>query len=125
MSWLGEVTRDEPITRFCVVGSQIKEKNRLNHSVIWPDENEEYITSVYRIENLNNTEVWDLGDTNVNNPVLARLDVSANTIFNFKLDFDPDDTPPRHANIINWPKDRSEYRSVAQQITANSKHIMR
>lgn len=125
MGWPGQVTRDEKISRFVVSNRQIKngkEGQYIHHAVLCPDEKKNFTTSVFRISELSDDKIWILGDDYIDDPVLARLDVYTAQIFDHKLDFDPDDIPPRHANIIKWPTDRSQYRSIAQQIAAKSLH---
>ena len=55
----------------------------------------------------------------------ARADVSAETIFNVKLDILPTVPPPRHADIINWPDDKDSMMSRAQLIAAESTLVLR
>ncbi len=65
-------------------------------------------SSVYRTQNLNEVEIWELGDEFVAKkrdlPILARADIQAEKIFTIDLEIIPDTRPhPRHANIVNWP----------------------
>lgn len=128
MTWPEHLTVDENISRFVVQRRQIKNGPNgkyIHHSALWPDESDNYTTSVYRTSLLSEDEIWSLGDDNISNPVLARLDNDIKNIFNLKLDIDPDNSPPRHANIVNWPTDRSKCRSIAQQLSAKAEHIIR
>lgn len=125
MTYPGPVTNDEDITRFVTSSRQIKNGERVHHGALWPDENEDYTTSVYRITELNTNEVWALADKEVDVQVLARTTLKVQIVRDNTLDIDPDDVPPRHANIINWPQDRKQYRNVAQKLAAKAKHLVR
>jgi hypothetical protein len=68
-------------------------------------------TSVFRIDNLSVEDKWNLGEENVARPqrkeIRASIELKANHVFSQELGIDPDDNPPRHANICNWPEEKS------------------
>ncbi len=125
MAYPGPVTDDENLTRFVTKHSQIKEGGRVHHSVFCPSEKHSYTTSVYRTDDLNRDEIWDLADANITMSVLAETTIKTQAVYENNLDLDPDDIPPRHANIINWPQDRKQYRSIAQKLAAKANHNIR
>ena len=82
--------------------------------------------SVYRIDGLQLDEIWDIGQNMV---VLAMpqprklygvADIKAGIVEREKLEIDPDDVPPRHANIIGWPEDQAQQMSIAQGLAAEA-----
>ncbi len=68
-------------------------------------------TSVFNIDELSETEIWDIGDREVTRPgraVLARGDILSRHVYANDLEIDLDDDPPRHANITAWPSDQPD-----------------
>ena len=82
--------------------------------------------SVFRIDNLSEPEIWKLGFKKVidkmNQPrhLRGRADIQALRILENNLQIDPDNTPPRHANIIGWPELKEEQKSIAQELAAKA-----
>ena len=115
------VLYEEFVSRYVVYKGNIRQDGSIRHQEIWPDEKRGYKTSIFRIDGLPDNAIWALGDHHVGTdqrPVLARLDLNARTIYEQALNFEVDNTPPRHANIVGWPTDRSHFRSIAQQVAA-------
>lgn len=77
--------------------------------------------SVYRIMNLGENKIFDLGHRNVSldpdDPLIGRADILAGSIFEQDLKIEPDGIPhPRHANVINWPTEISRQRRIAEKL---------
>jgi hypothetical protein len=51
----------------------------------------------------------------------GRADFIARTINGTELRIDPDDDPPRHANIVNWPAEKSDRLLLAIGIAAEAR----
>ena len=81
-------------------------------------------TSVFQINGLTESEIWDIGEEVVRpngKTLYGRGDILAVQIEKTKLRIDYDNTPPRHANIIGWPEDKDEQKSLAQELAAEAK----
>ena len=82
--------------------------------------------SVFRIGNLSEPEIWKIGIKKVINKMNkptnlhGRADIQALNILGNNLQIEPDNTPPRHANIIGWPELKEEQKSMAQELAAKS-----
>ena len=82
--------------------------------------------SVFRIDNLSELEIWKIGFKKViakmNQPrnLHGRADIQALKILENNLQIDPDNIPPRHANIIGWPELKEERKSIAQELAAKA-----
>jgi hypothetical protein len=82
--------------------------------------------SVFRIYNLSEPEIWEIGSIKVigkmNPPrnLHGRADIQASNILDNNLRVNPDNTPPRHANIIGWPELKEERKSIAQELAAKA-----
>ena len=77
----------------------------VRHSAFIPPENKRL--SVFRVFNLQENEIWNLGDTLRAEPPLGRADLRALAATETGLTIEADDNPPRHANIIGWPNESS------------------
>lgn len=82
--------------------------------------------SVFRIDNLSEPEIWKIGIKKVINKMNkptnlhGRADIQALKIFDSNLQIEPDNTPPRHANIIGWPELKEKRISIAQELAAKA-----
>jgi len=77
--------------------------------------------SVYRISDITEKDVWDIGREYVAGPsgrtLRARGDTSAVTISKTGLEIVPETTPHHlHANIVNWPTEKDEQKMLAVEI---------
>jgi len=111
---------DEPLTIFSTGKKDFKATGIPRHTPFLPS-NKFKNTSVFRILDLQGVAIWDIGVKHVNSDtrnIYGRFDFIAEYVYAFKLRFDPNNKPERHANIINWPEERSAKISVAQQLAA-------
>jgi hypothetical protein len=84
--------------------------------------------SVFRVADLSEEAIWQLADEHVvplrRLPVLGRAELKASEVFGASLRIKCDDTPPRHAAIIGWPKDddpdaqHAQRKSICQGLAA-------
>ncbi len=121
-------SRNEYLTRFIFSRGHFRTSdNRVKHQAFEPNKNLE--TSVFRIDSLDDFSIWQLYTDHVqrNNPrtLYGRADVKADTIYNVNLDIQPNEPPPRHADIVNWPDSKDARMSLAQQIAADSVLLLR
>jgi hypothetical protein len=86
-------------------------------------------TSVFRISNLSDNEIWEIGTSEVAQkrglPLLGRADISAFHVFDKNLKVIPDNKPPRHANIVGWPEEKSEQKLIAMELAENAQLHLR
>ena len=90
--------------------------------------------SVFRISALGELEVQQIGDDVARQrqkPLIARGEVEAGQIRRLGLDVAPAEPPPRHANIIGWPRSASNlkegkggHKLIAMQIVEVAKLIL-
>jgi hypothetical protein len=77
------------------------------------------ITSTYRIDALTDSQVWELAVLRLERvthgpPVKAAAEIAAGKVTEAALALIPDDNPPRHVGIGNWPDDKGAAKSKAQ-----------
>ena len=81
--------------------------------------------SVYRIINLKEDQVWEIGRVNVavvlDKLLLGRADIVTSSVLSQKLRVDSAPAPhPRHANIVDWPPDKGKQKEIALVLAAES-----
>lgn len=117
------VAPNETISRFAVEKSYYRSSdNTAKPKAFLPDKKGN--TSVYRIDNLSADEKWYLGEENVAKPrgkeLRASIEIKADHVFNQGLKINPDNDPPRHANIYNWPEDKDAQMIKAAVLAHNA-----
>jgi len=86
--------------------------------------------SVFRIDGLKLEEVWIIGQREVIDvlpqpkTLYGVADIKASKVREFDLEIEPSNTPPRHADICGWPE-KAKHKSVAQQLAAEAKLILK
>jgi hypothetical protein len=90
---------------------------------------EDHKTSVFRVQGLSDSEIWDLGDEHVARPsgieILALAKLSVEQITGVGLRVEPEEPPPRHANITDWPREKDEWMLKAQELAAEATLCLR
>jgi hypothetical protein len=85
--------------------------------------------SVICADGLNDNASWRTGDLHVAplraRPVLARADLNAKHIRSTGLSVVRDDVFPRHANITGWPSAKHEWKSLAQELAAAARLVVK
>jgi len=79
-------------------------------------------TSVFRVQGLTERQIWSLGDEYVarqlGKELGARAELSVAQIASVGLRVESAEPPPRHANIVDWPGEKHEWMSRAQELAA-------
>ena len=79
-------------------------------------------TSVFRVQGLTERQIWSLGDVYVvlpsGNELRARAELSVKQIAGVGLRVESAEPPPRHANIVDWPGEKHQWMSRAQELAA-------
>ena len=113
------VSSEEPLARFIVEKGYFRADRTLRHSAFMPSR-QDRVVSVYRIFDLDPAGIWDLGNKNVAVPrgkaLLGRGDLNVVDVTAVGLAVIPDDDPPRHASIAEWPEDSSKHKLLALQL---------
>jgi hypothetical protein len=115
-----DVSPDEPLARYLFSRNHYSpEKKRVRHQAFMPkDDNLE--VSVFRIIGLTDIRIWKIGETIVHesgHPSLkGRADILTLVVQGRNLAVTPDKNPPRHANIVGWPEDKSKRLQVAIEL---------
>lgn len=114
------VEASEQIARYILTKRHVSvTKGIVRPAAYMPASNGE--TSVYRISDIAEKEIWDIGRKYVAEPsgrtLRARGDSPAAAITKTGLEIVPETTPhPLHANIVNWPSEKDEQKMLAVEI---------
>jgi hypothetical protein len=97
--------------------------NTVRHAAFMPNpRNGE--TSVFRIAGMNDQDVWQIGDCEVaarrGKPLLGRADILTLNVMAKDLQIIPNEPPPRHANIVGWPNEKSKQLQIAVELAAEA-----
>ena len=124
-----EVAASEPICRFVTGKDYYRPSDEsVRHNAFMPNKDGE--TSVYRTISLNDEKIYDLGKRFVapkkKKPIKGWADILASRIMEQQLRVDPKLHPHhRHANIVDWPKDREKNRLIAIKLASESElHLL-
>ena len=86
--------------------------------------------SVFRIDGLQLEEIWEIGQREVidamsqSRELKGIADVKALIVQENDLEIEPDNIPPRHANIIGWPEEKEKQKIIAQELAAEAKLVL-
>ena len=146
---MSDVERTELITRYIMDPSWIRNDGSLRWTAFKPRREKEgrfialinqllrwfnlrtfptrdlWTTSIYRISDLCNVVIWDIGINHVAIPskkkLLGRGDLIASNVYDEHLRFDPNDRPYKgHADIIDWPKERKDRDAIAAALAVKA-----
>ena len=116
------VDLSETLSRFVLSRKWIRADSTVRHIAFTPDQKGD--TSVFRISGITNNEIWDIGDREVapkrNLPILGRADVIASFVISKGLKVIPSEPPKRHADITDWPEEKSEQKQIALELAAKA-----
>lgn len=116
-----EVIDGEYVSRYVLSKRHFSSENRrVKYGAYLPAQNGE--CSVYRTSELSNDEIWEIGQKYVaiptNRTLYAKAESTAKVIRNKGLNVVADTAPhPCHANIVDWPSERSEQKKLAIKIS--------
>lgn len=117
-----------PLTRFLLSKSQFSaRKSRVKPDALLPQWNENsgrFETSCFRTDGLSDAEIWSLGDREVALPsdrtMHARGDFPVSAVVESNLEFDLNENPKRHGDIIGWATEKDERKSQSQELASRA-----
>ena len=106
---MAEITQDEVVTRYLLEKKEIRNNGKLHWRALLP--NREGETSVYRISEWSEQDIWVTGLHDVaaarGKVLIGRGDLKASSISDKALTLRHDDDPTsRHSDIIGWPEEK-------------------
>jgi hypothetical protein len=113
-------TPNEPITRYLTHRKQFSPvNNRVKPGAFMPPQDLQL--SVSRIYGLSIKDIWKIGTKVIKKSrqkltLYGRADIKVLTVTTNGLSIDPDNKPRRHANVIGWPPEKEEQKSIALEL---------
>ena len=132
MAWradrLEPVTPDEHLARCLTQSNHFRRVEvRVTDRAFMPGPDR--TTSVFRVDGLSDDQIWRTADKHVAAPsgrrVLGTGTILAEAVTEVGLRVDPDDHPPRHAAIVDWPEDKSDQKLRALKLAAAARLSIR
>lgn len=119
------VSTRETLTRYLLSKKLFsRDNNRVKRQAFMPPA--ELKLSVFRTDKLSEFQIWRIGEKRVARKTKpprnlhGRADIKALKVVETGLRIIPDNVPPRHANIIDWPDEKSEIIEIALELAANA-----
>lgn len=118
------ISTSEQLSRFVLYHSHVKSSDStVRYAAFLPKDGQ---TSVFRVSGIADSDIWDIGNDEVafkrNLPLVGRADISVAAVLNSGLQVAPHEPPPRHANIVNWPEEKSAQRLKAMELAAEAQY---
>lgn len=125
-----KVRNDEPVARYLTSTRWFSPKNkRVKHNAFLPPSNMRL--SVFLIKDLTESRIWEIGQKKVVNKIIprknlyGRANIKALDVFETGLEIQPDNIPPRHAEIVDWPDEKSKRKEIALELAEKALLILR
>jgi hypothetical protein len=114
----------DPLARFIYSSSHFSPiNNRVKHNAFMPAADSK--TSVFRTKDLSESATWAIGEGVRAQTLHARGDIVAADVSKASLTVVPSEPPPRHANIENWPAEKSAQKLKAIELANAAKLVTR
>ena len=122
-----KVSQSESLARYLTHQNHYSSLNNSVKPAAFQPSSNHLRLSVFRIDGLIPEKVWEIGQVDVINAMSSPknnlrgfADIKASAVYKTHLDVDPDNNPPRHADIVGWPQEKSERKLIAQELAAKA-----
>jgi hypothetical protein len=113
-------TGSETLARFVYFSKYIRSSNNTIRYAAFLPSPEDNQTSVFRVSELTETEIWNIADCDVTpkqtNTLKGRADIEAEDVRNSTLLLIPKEPPYRHSHLSGWPDDKSKHKLIAKEL---------
>lgn len=120
------VELSEKLSRFILQSNWIRTSDSTAKPAAFLPNPQNGETSVFRTSGITEQNTWEIGDREVADrrakPILGRADILARDIMSRNLQIKPSEPPPRHANIIGWPDEKSKQLQIAVELAADASY---
>ena len=124
------IKNNETLSRYILNSNQLSRlKNIAKPSAFMPTPNLQL--SVFRIKGLEQNAIWEIGEKEVASKIkpiktlYGMAKILSLSVKSAGLIIDPDDTPPRHANIIGWPQKKDKQKMIAIELASKASLILK
>lgn len=118
-----EIIISENLSRFIFSRNHIRSSNNtVKYAAFLPHINSE--TSVFIISGLTDDRIWNIGvevEEKRTQSLKGRADINSTSVIENGLKIVLQEPPPRHANITNWPSEKSKQKEIALKLASESR----
>ncbi len=116
------ISSSENLTRYIFQKKYYRPSNNtIKYNAFLPNPNNGD-TSVFRISNLSDNEIWNIGkNIRYDKIVIGRADIIASIVLSKNLKIIPSEPLRHHADISDWPNNRSEQIMIATELAEEAK----
>lgn len=117
-----EIKDSDTLARYAIDKAYFRQSGRVMHNAFMPWRVDKKC-SVFNIEGISNTTIWQLGNKYVAKPndkqLLARIEILVEQVKELSLEVVSDESiHRRHANICSYPTEKSEIKLKAMQLSS-------
>ncbi len=80
--------------------------------------------STYCHEELSEAEIWALLQQFSERKILGRAELRSHFIVGEGLQLDPNWDPERHVDVVGWPQEKADHKSIIQSFVANHRLVL-
>jgi len=123
------ISPNEVVARYLLSSSHYSVNNARVKPRAFEPSPKDQCTSVFRIDELSESEIWEIGTRFVAEPsdrrLHARADITVSNVLNLNLSIHPDEPPIRHALITGWSNEKHIRMAKAQELAAQASLSMK
>jgi hypothetical protein len=124
------ITNEEPLGRYIFSKSHFSSlNNNVKSSAFMPPADLQL--SVFRTQGLDEKTIWEIAENEIikksssPNKLYGRAEILSLAVKSTGLEIDPDNTPPRHANIKGWPQEKDKQKLIAIILASEASLILK
>ena len=126
---LTDVQPLETLARYLLQSNQFSRgKNRVKSNAFMPHPVRLNL-SVFRIQGLESEEIWRIGEKHVFAPRGKKLygtgKIVASNFHEHQLPVVSKEPPPRHVDILGWPKEKDTQKLIAHELAAEATLVLK
>jgi hypothetical protein len=125
-----QIHRDEPLARFIFSRRHFSPTKEIVKAPAFIPNPDDLQTSVFRIYDLIERQIRDVGEDVGRTQIpprspRARGEIKVQSVINVGLGVLPDEPPPRHAEIVGWPRDdKPQQLEIAKLLAAVAQLVL-
>jgi len=130
ISTIASVTDEEPLGRFLFSKNHFSSLNNIvQPSAFMPPVDLQL--SVFRTQGLDERAIWDIAENEIirktpsPHTLYGRAEILSLTVKSTGLEIDPDNIPPRHANIKGWPQEKDKQKLIAIELASEASLMLK
>ena len=124
-----EIPPPETVARYLLQSNEFSLEKRCVKPTAFMPHRVRLDLSVFRIQGLESEEIWSIGKKYVATPRGKKLygtgNIAVANIQKHQLRVVPNEPPPRHVDILGWPKEKDAQKLIALELSAEATLVLR